>query len=220
MINKGTIINDGQITGFGTPGFDFYPGTYIQTAGLTKNMGSMTQSSIQINGGILSGTGIITGNVTIGAGGAVQPGNSPGTLTINGNFSNSGRLFIDIASGSSFDVLNISGNATFNSGSIIEFDFLNGYNPSAGSSWNFLLAQSVTGLDNVGFMFGGLASGLCDDFTYLNNNDGFHLIFSNSVLGVHINLLTGAEVPVPPSIVLLGSGLLGLMGFGWRRRKR
>ena len=169
---------------------------------------------------VFSGTGTITGNVTIGAGGAVQPGNSPGTLTINGNFFNSGRLFIDIASGSSYDVLNISGNATFNSGSIIELDFINGYIPDAGSSWNFLLAQWVTGLDNVGFMFGGLASGLCDDFTYLNNNDGFHLIFSNSGLGVHITPLTGTEVPVPPSVFLLGSGLLGLLGLGWGRRKR
>lgn len=27
-----------------------------------------------------------------------------------------------------------------------------------------------------------------------------------------------SEVPVPPSVLLLGSGLLGLVGFGWRKR--
>jgi len=31
--------------------------------------------------------------------------------------------------------------------------------------------------------------------------------------------LTNTPVPLPPSTLLLGSGLLGLVGFGWRRRK-
>jgi hypothetical protein len=30
---------------------------------------------------------------------------------------------------------------------------------------------------------------------------------------------TGVNVPLPPSAILLGSGLLGLVGLGWRRRK-
>ena len=29
----------------------------------------------------------------------------------------------------------------------------------------------------------------------------------------------GTQVPIPPSAMLLGSGLLGLVGLGWRRRK-
>jgi hypothetical protein len=39
--------------------------------------------------------------------------------------------------------------------------------------------------------------------------------FSNGVFSLEI----AGPVPVPPSVVLLGSGLLGLMGFGWRPRK-
>jgi hypothetical protein len=28
-----------------------------------------------------------------------------------------------------------------------------------------------------------------------------------------------STVPIPPTVLLLGSGLLGLVGLGWRRRK-
>jgi hypothetical protein len=34
-----------------------------------------------------------------------------------------------------------------------------------------------------------------------------------------LSILTGAPVPIPPTALLLGSGLLGLAGFGWRRKK-
>ena len=30
---------------------------------------------------------------------------------------------------------------------------------------------------------------------------------------------TGASIPLPPSAILLGTGLLGLVGLRWRRRK-
>lgn len=209
LLNQGTLINYGTITG---------TGTYLNSSGLTKNMGSLSQASITIGGGILSGTGSVevtggTHTVNVNPRAIVQPGDDPGTLTIIGNFSTYGRLLIDIASGS-YGVLDISGSATFNSGSTIEFDFLGGYVPSAGNSWDFLLAQSITGLDNnVSFIFSGLPAGLSGEFTFAN--------------GVESLILTGSvpvpppPVPVPPSAWLFLSGLagLGLMRRGRRRKK-
>ncbi len=40
--------------------------------------------------------------------------------------------------------------------------------------------------------------------------------YNDLVLWVHRDF---APIPLPPSALLLGSGLLGLVGFGWRRRK-
>jgi uncharacterized protein with beta-barrel porin domain len=60
---------------------------------------------------LLGGSGLIVGDVFNN--GFVNPGTSPGTLTINGNFSqsSSGTLQIEVASPSVFDRLVISGNA-------------------------------------------------------------------------------------------------------------
>jgi len=88
LSNVSTLTNTGIIVG---------TGTYIQTANefavnsQTINNGSLTQSSVIINGGTLRGTGTITANVTIGSEAIVAPGNPFGTLTINGAFASSGK---------------------------------------------------------------------------------------------------------------------------------
>ena len=116
-----TIDNSGTFINIGTIGDSVF-GNYRQIAGLTKNMGTMRQYSIEIDGGILSGTGTITaitpspnGKVTIGTDGIINPGNPAGTLTINGTFSSSGTLLIDIAglANGQYSVLKINGDAIF-----------------------------------------------------------------------------------------------------------
>ena len=147
ITNAGMIESDGTITNSGTfnnTGTLAGSGTYIQTAGQTVDNGIMTQKLFAINGGTLSGAGIINGNVSIGNLGSVSPGNSPGTITINGNFNSSGTLVFEITGTGLYDVLNINGSATFNGGNV-EFDFINGFNAVAGDSWDFLNAGSVSG---------------------------------------------------------------------------
>ncbi len=87
--------------------------SYVQQGGGTIINGTLATDNVVLNGGTLSGSGVVNGNVTNTAG-TVQPGNSPGKLTINGNYTQGadGSLAIDINSLSAFDQLLINGNAS------------------------------------------------------------------------------------------------------------
>jgi hypothetical protein len=56
-----------------------------------------------------------------------------------------------------------------------------------------------------------------DDFSlfYLKNQSGA-MVFSTGLAQIG----TAPAVPIPPSVLLLGSGLLGLLGLGWRGKRR
>jgi T5SS/PEP-CTERM-associated repeat protein len=106
-------------------------GTTIDTLG-SSGMGS----------GKLSGTGTLSSNVTNN--GVVAPGTSPGTLNVVGNFfQSSGTLQIEIASPTSFDVLNVSGQATMFGK--LEIILLGGFIPAATDSYAILSAGSMGG---------------------------------------------------------------------------
>lgn len=97
---------------------------------------------VQLNA-MLKGAGIINGNVVNN--GVVAPGNSPGKLTINGNFtqSSSGALQIEVASPTSFDELVVSGQASLAGAlQVVSFD---GYQFQFGDQFAFLQAGSITG---------------------------------------------------------------------------
>jgi hypothetical protein len=196
LTNSGTLTNSNSITGYGT---------YTQTSGETINNGEMTQASFLINGGSLSGSGLIFGKVTIGTEASVMPGNSPGTLTINGDFLSSGTLLFEVGglNPGAFDQLDINGNATFTGGNI-QFDFINGFKASAGDSWAFLSADSIFGWDSLEFKFNNLGSGL--GWTFEDLTDGGKRLVINAV-------------PVPGAFWLLGSGLVGLAGIRRRAKK-
>jgi uncharacterized protein with beta-barrel porin domain len=104
------------------------------------------ESGITVNtGGTLGGSGTIYG--TINNYGTISPGNSPGTLTINGsvNFAAGSQLVIQIENGVA-DLLNVTGapgTATIAPGAIIVPQFLGG---ADGFSGDFLTSTgAVTG---------------------------------------------------------------------------
>ncbi len=86
--------------------------------------------------GQVRGSGTLTGNVTNG--GVVLPGNSPGTLSIEGNYAQTvdGILSIDMASAASYDKLVVDGNISH--GGVLEVNLLDGYTPLEGATFNIL----------------------------------------------------------------------------------
>lgn len=123
---------------------------YTQTAGTTDVAGTLISAGgVSINGGTLSGSGTIDGNVVNNA--IVSPGD-PATLTIVGDYTQSanGTLVIDIASATDYSVLKVTGIATLDGA--IDFNFLNGYSPGAGTEFTFLDPGYVLGdFTSLGF---------------------------------------------------------------------
>ena len=91
---------------------------------------------MNINGGSLSGPGTVKGNLTNA--GEVDLGSAAGTLTINGNYTQTaaGTLTLKIGgttAGSQFDQVNISGTATL--GGTLNVSLSNGFGPSFGQEF-------------------------------------------------------------------------------------
>jgi hypothetical protein len=129
------------VTNYGGQGLAAAFGTAFVTEAGAPQPGTFTQTA-----GLLAGGGVIVGNVIIN-GGVVSPGFSPGTLTVNGNYTqgSGGSLKEEIAGtgAGQFDVLNVTGTASL--GGTLNISLLNGFVPAPGSSFNFLTAASISG---------------------------------------------------------------------------
>jgi filamentous hemagglutinin family protein len=138
-------------------------------------------------GTTLSGNGRINGNVTNS--GALSPGNSPGSITIGGDFtqSSTGALNMEIASDASYDQLTVTGSATL--GGTINFVSLGGYQSSPSFTPIFLSA--------LGGSHGSFAS--VNNSPSLNYSVGPDGSFaSNSLPGSSTG--TGGTTVVPPVV--------------------
>lgn len=195
LTNFGTINGSGNIN-LGWPGFWNF------------NYGNINQASFHFNQGSLGGNGSFTGDTTIGSEATISPTeiSSPiSTLTFNGEFHSSGGLLIDISGleVGQYDALVINGSADFTGGNIL-FNFTNGFRPSVGDHWNFLLADNIAGLDSLNVGFSGLHySEITGDLTI-------------DSLGGHLEITTAVPEPETYAMLLVG---LGLLGFVVRRRK-
>ncbi|MBI4331411.1 MAG: hypothetical protein HY673_09035, partial [Chloroflexi bacterium] len=121
--------------------------TYTQTAGTTTVNGAFAASGgVNINGGTLSGSGTITGNVSNA--GVASPGSSPGILNITGNYTQtaSGILNVEIGGltpGDQFDQINITGSASLDG--TLNVTAINNFTPAGGNSFQIMSFASRTG---------------------------------------------------------------------------
>lgn len=120
------IAPGGSLTKIGTgtltlTGANTYTGNTIINGGTLIVDGSIVSPFTFVNpGGTLGGHGFIGGSVINN--GTVSPGNSPGTLTIHGNYSQTsvGNLLIQIGSPNVFDRLVVGGSASLNGTLVVE----------------------------------------------------------------------------------------------------
>ncbi len=209
LINTGTIINDGSITNAGAVAIALgatlsNPGTFIQSAGSTKVDGLFSSSTtIQINGGTLSGSGTIQGDVTMG--GTLSPGDSPGVLTITGNYTQfgNGTFTAELTGrmlGTQYDQLIVGGTATLDG--TLDVNLLNDFAVKVGDHYVLMTFASESG------QFSTL------DLPKSVGGEKWVLSYNPTEITLSVEAV---PTPEPSGLLMLGSGLLGI---AWTLRRK
>jgi PEP-CTERM motif len=190
---------------------------FVQTNGTTtlwasgSTLGVASGQAVNIEGGLLQGFGTIQGNL-INAG-TVHPGDGPGLLTVNGNYSQNSGGILDIqiggsAPGTGYSVLSVTGLATLESGSVLDVSLFGGFKPTLDETFVILTS-------------GGL-SGTFIDNTIIDGNVTFTVSYSPQgyLNDVVLNSQMVSSVPEPASLLMLGLGIVGMATYAsWSRRK-
>jgi len=145
-ISNGSLVKSGSGAMY-LEGSSTYTGSTTVNSGALFVDGSIASANTLVQpGALIGGHGTIGGNLFNN--GTVSPGNSPGTLTVNGNFnqSSAGTLLIQIGglALAQHDLLKVGGNATL--GGTLQLAQLNQFHFSLGEKVTFLTtAGQVTG---------------------------------------------------------------------------
>ena len=152
---SGSISGTGQLWKVGSgeailSGVNTYSGNTNVSAGTLTINGTVSSPNVTVfNGGTLKGSGRINGNLT--SFGTVSPGNSPGILTITGNYTENAVLDIEVGgtvagvNPAGFDQVNVSGAFTANATSTLRVTRFNNFDPVRGQSFRAIIAGSYVG---------------------------------------------------------------------------
>ena len=217
--SSGVLVKDGASTQILTNENTYSGSTTVSNGTLqvdnTTGSGTGSGPVTVMNGAILSGTGTISGDTTIRSGAQLQAGTSTiiGTLTFGNSLAllDGSTTDFHLASDSSFDKIltsNLQVGMGISASSTALFRVLldGAYSPLLGASFKILdWSGSLSGVDtnladNLDLSNASLGSGLGWD------TSSFH---SSGIISV-------ISVPEPSRALLL---MLGLLGFGLRRRR-
>jgi hypothetical protein len=174
----------------------------------TKDLSIDPTGTFNFNGSRLEVTNF-TGNFNHTRG-TYAPGASPAVSTLTGNYTMSGTSVLELELAGTttglFDQLFVSGDVNIINGSL-SVSLLDGFTVSAGQTFDFLTLDGIITGSFTGLSEGSLVGNFGQDLfiTYLAGDGNDIALFSASV------------VPVPPSVWLMGTGLLGLVGFSRRK---
>lgn len=174
-------------------------GAYDVTAGATLDLRDLMGGLTLGAGKRLKGGGTVLGNLVVG--GAVAPGESPGTLSVgNITFASASTLEIELGDtvrGTGYDVLASSGNVTIQDGSTLSVVLLDAFMPELDDEFDILDFAALTG-----------------QFTTINLPAlGGDLTWNTSDLHTDGTI---SVAPEPTTLALLALGGLALLS---RRRK-
>lgn len=181
--NEGTLTSNGVVSNAGR----FYvseagsvtgSGVFGQLTGVTIVDGKLVQSAVRINGGMLSGKGNITSEVTLN-GGTMAPGNAGmGAIDITGSYTQTarGEYAVDIGGshpGVDHDVMSISGVASLDGQlRVVLYEFgSRRFSPGESDTFDILRADSIVG-EFGEFRFAPLDETLEWGISYLKDADG------------------------------------------------
>ncbi len=215
--NQGSVVNAGTF-GVAAAGQVSGTGSYVQTTSAAHTIVNGTFAhNISLQAGSLSGTGTIQGTVQ-NSGGLLLPGNNGlGTLTIKGQYAQGfgGTFGVNLAGlsqGVTYGLLAVKGTgAAVTLGGSLKVGLLNGFSPSLGSTFGVLTCTGCTisgGLRSLSLPT--LASGLDWSVRFV---DGLGTL----QLAVVSTPIPGSGAPEPGTLLLVGAGFVGLVG--WRRRQ-
>jgi fibronectin-binding autotransporter adhesin len=220
---EGTITQQGQFTNAGTVLLDkgatlnnVLTTPYVQTAGQTIVDGTIAGGSpLQLQGGVLSGTGVVNSGLDNVAG-IVEPGDggTPGTLFTAAYEQGSGATFDELIGASGNGLLEAgNSNITLDPGALLNIDLLNGFAPTDGETFDIMLGLQISGTfanaPTTGFQMDGY------DWTIAYDT---HDIVLDAVSPVNSGGGGGTNVPEPSSLPMLAIGITALIGCaGWKR---
>ena len=119
---------------------------YVKQGGELDLNGITIVGPVSLEGGVISGSGFIVGDLT-NSGGYIAPGHSPGAMIVAGSFTqNSGGSLILEAGGAEpgqFDQIQVTGTA--NLGGKLDLKTISGYVPFANDPLNQLTASATSG---------------------------------------------------------------------------
>tara|TARA_R110002110_G_scaffold30666_4_gene108436 strand:- start:4027 stop:5001 length:975 start_codon:yes stop_codon:yes gene_type:complete len=182
----------------GTGSFALNDGTVIVD-------GDLIRTGVTVSGGTLAGIGTVSGGVD-NTGGTVGAGVAPGTLSVEGGYTQGpgGTLAIEIGSLLAFDALNVTGGAAL--GGILDLDVDAGYAATAQVGESFTIME----WDGV--------SGAFDTVTGLNFGADKFFALDYGATGLTLTVSTSAVAASEPGMIALMG--LGLIGIGLTRRRR
>ncbi len=158
--------------------------SWVQTGGTVTANGELqvVANIYDLQGGFLSGTGLVDSNVT-NSGGFVSPGTSPGTLTIEGNYVqlSGGTLKIEITGvtdGSQNDLLAIQGTGSLNG--TIAITRPTGFIPALGQGFTILTTS---------------ANGRSGTFSAIDSSDFWHVVYLHNAAVIVFDGLGAPDCP-------------------------
>ena len=195
---------------------------------LLVNNGTVTGTTNIYYGSLAQGSGTY-GTVNVFNGGAFKPGNSPGAVTTgSATWNSGGQYLVEIndatgTAGTNWNLWNINGSLALDAGTtpnskftlVLESGTIEApgltadFNNSTAYQW--LIAQTSGGIS--GFDPGEFS---VDTTAFANNLGGGHFYVSQTGNAVDSNF---APVPEPSTLALIAAGAIGLLGYGWRRRR-